>query len=373
MRQRRLKAPANSFSHTAYYHCISRVVNRDFVLDDDEQEEFVRLMRLYERLCGLRVVTYCVMSNHFHLLVGVPKRPEVMPSNAELLDLVHGTLGDLAAASLRYDLEQAAKIKSVKWEEEIRERYLRRMWDISAFMKTLKQRFTQWFNRKHKRKGTLWEDRFKSVLVQSAGEPVRAMAAYIDLNPIRANMVDDPAAYRWSGYGAAMGGDALALQGLREIDRIRHSETQSPVEPETAEAVPVNEPGLTSVKSTVTKQPKRSSQEALESYRCLLYGRGEERGVGPDGEALRKGFSREETQQVLADGGRLPSTVYLRCRVRYFTDGAVIGSRSFVNDIFKSTRERFGEKRKTGARLMKGLAKEDKLYALRDLRTGLIG
>jgi REP element-mobilizing transposase RayT len=356
MRQRRLKAPANSYSHTAYYHCISRVVNRDFVLGDDEREEFVRLMRLYERLCGLRVVTYCVMSNHFHLLVGVPKRPEVMPSNAELIDLVHGTLGEIAEASLRYDLEQAAKIKSTQWEEEIRERYLRRMWDISAFMKTLKQRFTQWFNRKHKRKGTLWEDRFKSVLVQSAGEPVRAMAAYIDLNPIRANMVEDPAAYRWSGYGAAMGGDPLALEGLKEIDRISQSEEQ-----------------VTAETTAATNSPKRSSQETLESYRCLLYGRGAERGLNEDGSALKKGFSSEETQRVLAEGGRLPSMAYLRCRVRYFTDGAVIGSRSFVNDIFKSTRERFGEKRKTGARLMKGLNKEEKLYALRDLRADVLG
>lgn len=356
MRQRRLKALANSFSHMAYYHCIPSVVNRDFVLGDEEREEFVRLMRVYERLCGLRMVTYCIMSNHFHLLVGVPKRPEVMPSNVELIELVRSTLGELAAASLRYDLEQAAKIQSATWEEEIRERYLRRMWDISAFMKTLKQRFTQWFNRKHKRKGTLWEDRFKSVLVQSAGEPVRAMAAYIDLNPIRANMVDDPAAYRWSGYGAAMGGDPLALEGLKEIDQISHVEEQ-----------------ITTDSAAPSNSPKRSSLETLESYRCLLYGRGEERGTGSDGEALRKGFSREETQQVLADGGRLPSTAYLRCRVRYFTDGAVIGSRSFVNDIFKSTRERFGDKRKTGARLMKGLAKEEKLYALRDLRASVLG
>ena len=41
------------------------------------------------------------------------------------------------------------------------------------------------------------------------------MAAYIDLNPIRAEMVEDPQEYRWSGYGAAMGGDPLAVEGLR--------------------------------------------------------------------------------------------------------------------------------------------------------------
>jgi len=335
----------------AYYHCVSRVVNRDFVLGDIEREEFVRLMRAYERLCGLRVVTYCVMSNHFHVLVGVPKRPEVLPSNTALIDIVRASLGDLAATNLEYDLGQAAKIKSALWEEEIRERYFRRMWDVSSFMKTLKQRFTQWFNRAHKRKGTLWEDRFRSVLVQSAGEPVAAMAAYIDLNPIRANMVEDPKEYRWSGYGAAMGGDADAVEGLREIDRLRADQLMS------AEAVQKSEMSL-----------KRSAVEILETYRTLLYGRGQERGVAEDGSALKKGFTREESKQVVAEGGRLPSAAYLRCRVRYFTDGAVIGSKDFVNGIFKDLRERFGEKRKTGARLMRGLAKDEKLYAMRDLK-----
>ena len=51
----------------------------------------------------------------------------------------------------------------------------------------------------------------------------------------------------------------------------------------------------------------------------------------------------------------------------------VIGSRSFVNEIFTTLKDRFGEKRKTGARLMRGLEKEDKLYAMRDLKQGVVG
>ena len=50
------------------------------------------------------------------------------------------------------------------------------------------QRFTQWFNGTHKRTGTLWEDRFKSVIVED-GIAAKTMAAYIDLNPMRAGMV----------------------------------------------------------------------------------------------------------------------------------------------------------------------------------------
>ncbi|MBX3734364.1 MAG: transposase [Verrucomicrobiae bacterium] len=73
MRQRRLKAPA--LFPVAHYHCMSRVVNRDFVFGPHEREHFVRLLRQYERFCGARVLTFCILSNHFHLLVEVPARP----------------------------------------------------------------------------------------------------------------------------------------------------------------------------------------------------------------------------------------------------------------------------------------------------------
>src|SRR5690606_13228113 len=129
------------------------------------------------------------------------------------------SLGDLEAARLEDDLDSVARAGAVAAsvalaQAAVRERYLRRMWDISLFMKTLKQRFTQGFNKLHQRKGTLWEDRFKSVLVESAGEPLRAMAAYIDLNPVRAGLVADPKDYRWSGYGAGGGGGSGARAAL---------------------------------------------------------------------------------------------------------------------------------------------------------------
>ena len=82
----------------------------------------------------------------------------------------------------------------------------------------------------------------------------------------------------------------------------------------------------------------------------------------------RRGFTREKARKVVAKGGRLPASTYLRCRVRYFTDGAVIGSRGFVNEVFETNRRRFGPRRKTGARLMGGSAKQEKLYSMRALK-----
>ena len=66
------------------------------------------------------------------------------------------------------------------------------MWDVSGYLQRLKQRFTQWFNRRKGRRGVLWEERFKSVLVEGSGDPLSTMAAYIDLNPVRAGLVEDP-------------------------------------------------------------------------------------------------------------------------------------------------------------------------------------
>ena len=57
------------------------------------------------------------------------------------------------------------------------ERIQRRFCDLSLFVKEVKERFSRWFNKRRERRGTLWMDRFKSVLVEGRGEPLRAMAA----------------------------------------------------------------------------------------------------------------------------------------------------------------------------------------------------
>lgn len=94
----RFLAP-DGYSH-AIYHCVSRVVDRAKVFGDAEKAQFVRYMRLYENLCGVRVLTHCLMGNHFHLLVEVPRRPEVLPTNEELVSRVRAAHGNDAADSL---------------------------------------------------------------------------------------------------------------------------------------------------------------------------------------------------------------------------------------------------------------------------------
>ncbi|MCX6879025.1 MAG: hypothetical protein NTW21_35235 [Verrucomicrobia bacterium] len=63
----------------------------------------------------------------------------------------------------------------------------------------------------------------------------------------------------------------------------------------------------------------------------------------------------------------------LRCRVRYFSDGAVLGNREFVDEVFKQCRSRFGPKRQSGARKLRGsaTAAAGGLLSVRDLRMGI--
>lgn len=82
----------------------------------------------------------------------------------------------------------------------------------AGLMKNLGQRYVQYVNRTYRRTGTLWEGRYRSCLAQS-GNYVLTCSRYIELNPVRAAMVRDPAAYRWSSYRTnAMGHHSSLLQ-----------------------------------------------------------------------------------------------------------------------------------------------------------------
>ena len=318
---------AGSDLATAYYHCVSRVVDRRFIFGDEEREHFVRLMRLYEAFCGVRVLTYAVMSNHFHILVQVPRRPDVMPSQHVMLSRIEALHSPMYAKNVQDLLatmtpEEARKHLSGYW---------RRMHDVSWYIRLIKQRFSQWYNGRSERCGTLWEERFKSVMVEGAGDVLAAMAAYIDLNPVRVGLVEDPKDYRWCGYAEAVAGGVLAREGLACV---------------------------------MVGLWRRKWDEVLEGYRVWVFGQAHEgRGHG--------GMNPEKVAEVIRAKGKLPVAEYLRCRVRYFVDGAAIGSRAYVNGVFEAFRDRFGRRRTEGARRMRWLSGVE-LFSLRNLRKNVI-
>ena len=260
-----------------------------------EKEIFRKMLAQVADFSGVEVLTYCVMNNHFHVLVRVPVNEPV--SDQELLRRYQV----LYPQPTKY---QTASIGIIAQElqaggeaaEKIRAQLLARMHDVSQFMKTLKQRFSTWYNKTYDRYGPLWSDRFKSVLVEGKGHPLQTMAAYIDLNPVRAGLVDDPKDYRFCGYAEAVAGQEKARNAYCFLTS-----------------------GLYSV----------DPEEALATYRQLLFGKGAAPGVG------REKIDEKRFQQTMAEQGKLPAWTLLRCRVRYFTEGAILGSNEFVRSYAK--------------------------------------
>jgi putative transposase len=75
-----------------------------------------------------------------------------------------------------------------------------KMADLSEYVKEIKQDFSRYYNKLHRKKGYFWSERFKSVIVES-GETLINCLAYIDLNPVRAGLVKRPEEYRWCSLG----------------------------------------------------------------------------------------------------------------------------------------------------------------------------
>ena len=196
----------------AYYHVISRVANQAFLFKADRvKDTVVNMLHRVAEFSGVDVLSYVVMDNHFHLCIRVPEKGFV--SEDEVLRRVGVLYGEDRIADLRKALEELRGNGDEETANAIIERYRARMGDLSEFMKTFKQRVTQWFNSNHKHEGALWSGRFKSVLLEK-GKYVSNVVDYIHNNPVRAGMVTRFRDYRWSAAGAAAKNDPRVLKGL---------------------------------------------------------------------------------------------------------------------------------------------------------------
>ena len=234
--------------------------------------------------------------------------------------------------SVMHDLERARLTGDEEWHRSILARYETRRGDLSKFLKELKQRVTSMINKRLDRRGTLWEGRYRSVLVEGSENALLTMAAFIDLNPVRSGLVANPEDYPWSSYGEAVRGGPGAEWARDGLGRM-----------------------LAESLAGVGSPPSWTATAAR--YRRYLF---DEAGEVEPGNRKR---------------GLLTVPQALRRPVRYFCDGAVLGSAEFVNEVFEreqAARKRFGEKRKTGARRMRG-ADWGELRVMRDLRKNVMG
>ncbi len=109
MRTARIKIAAEE--GTAVYHCMTRTVNGERVIDDPAKEILRRQLWLTAEFCGVEILTYAILSNHFHVLVRVPQK--VAPPDAELLrryKLLHPKPTKYQAERLSVIEEQLASV-----------------------------------------------------------------------------------------------------------------------------------------------------------------------------------------------------------------------------------------------------------------------
>jgi REP element-mobilizing transposase RayT len=254
-----------------FYHIYNRVAGEPgyFPFGPAEKEYFVRLLHKLNKLFTVRVVAYQVMSNHFHLVVHAPQQP---PEPEEVCR--------------RYAAYYGGK-RQLDPSDPYCEVLAHRMRDISWYMHYLQQQFSTWFNRTRPsgRRGTLWADRFKHTLLgdsQAVWECIR----YVEMNPVRAHMVSNPADYRFSSYGAWRATGHHPFEG--NVQRVL--------------------------------LPRLAGRYPFASIQQL-------------GESLRKTFAGVTGVQDDPDGKVSQFVVQVDRRVRYWVDGLVIGSELFVRNI----------------------------------------
>lgn len=319
------------------YHLASHTVDKTPYFKKSDKERLRDWLARYAEFCGVKVCEETVMSNHFHVLAMVPRRPaeHLLPDDQELIRRLALVSSRTQVERFTEELKEARESDDVGRVKAIREKVMARMWSLSKFMQQLLSRFAQEYNRLHERKGALWRARFSSTLVED-NESLLRVAAYIALNPVRAGIVRDPVEYRWTGYAQLAAGDKGVWERGAYI---------------LGECVGIENPS-----------------DLLKEYRKLLYIEGAE--VTPGsllGGKARPGFKEEEVNKVLARDGKLTLTEMLRVRVRYFKDGMVIGSREFVEQAIERYSEYQGRKRKSRPVKMKGGC-WDGMYVFRGLR-----
>ncbi len=129
------------------YHIFNRGNQKQNIfLEDSDYEKFLQILKHYKKKYHFRLNAYCLMPNHFHLIIEIRKTNE-----------------------------------------------------LAKIMQGLTQTYTVWFNNKYNKTGHLWQGRFKSMLIQKDKYLIDCLK-YIELNPIRANIVSSPEDYSWSSW-----------------------------------------------------------------------------------------------------------------------------------------------------------------------------
>jgi REP-associated tyrosine transposase len=290
MRNNRMKVVGEG----CYYHLINRIsgCKGEHPFTDVDKEYGFRLLQNLSRYFLVEVISAAWMGNHFHLVVYAPG-PDELPSNP-----------DIAARHNAYYKSMRKKFKYGAKLPRINPRNISlchetglKMIDISYFMRAFQQRFTVVYNKSRERRGRLWGGSFKSVILEK-NHSLEACVVYVELNPVRAGIVEDPADYRFTTWGRYCGSG----RHMFHDNFVRH----------------------------LKKDIMTEDTSTWDDAEVFAYFRSELTRIV----VAETGASSEEIYEAKTQARRQESMPirFLR-RTRHFSDGAIIGSKLFVREM----------------------------------------
>ncbi len=302
---------------TTVYHVMSRTALDGFPLGDIEKDFMLDLIRRYSALYFVEILGFCLMGNHFHILVKM--LPEYKFTDEDIKKRYVGFYGDDRVFTDGLIPSLRAKLSS-----------------LSEFVREIKVGFARYYNKRHNRRGYFWGDRFKSVIVDK-GETLINCLAYIDLNPLRAGIVNRPEDYRWNSLGY-------------------HVQTN-------------NRDNFLSTDFGLKEFNVKSEKERIRRYRRYVYEAGAvnrpEKGKTPEKYAPLSQVNSTGQAKVIGDRilekerkreFELSRNDRFRYRTRYFTDSGVIGSKEFVSKTYMRFKHHFNSKNEKKPKPVKGLS-----------------
>jgi REP element-mobilizing transposase RayT len=297
---------------TAVYHVMSRTALDGFPLDDIEKDFMVDLIRHYSTLYFVEILGFCLMGNHFHLLVRM--FPEYKFTDKDIKKRYADFYGEEEAFADGRIPYWRAKLSS-----------------LSEFMREIKVGFARFYNKRHNRRGYFWGDRFKSVIVEN-GETLINCLAYIDLNPLRAGLVELPEQYRWNSLGY-------------------HVQTR-------------NRENFLSLNFGLKEFGVLDAEERLKLYRQYVYEAGAvDRSEKRSADVIDSSVLKRERKNDF----EIKRVQRFRYRTRYFTDSGIIGTKEFVSGNYRRFKDLFMSKRD---KIPKPVAGLDGIFSLKRLAEG---
>lgn len=186
------RAAQIDYSATTYYHLMSRCVRRSYLCGTDKEtgkdyshrkQWIIDKIKHLSNIFSIHICAYAVMSNHYHLVLHVNTEMAAHWSHDDILarwTMLFGTSMTKCISMLTPELAH-------KKLEELRER----LSSLSWYMRCLNEPIARRSNLEDEVEGRFWQGRFKSQALLDEGAVLSAMA-YVDLNPIRANIADTP-------------------------------------------------------------------------------------------------------------------------------------------------------------------------------------